>query len=90
MTTERAKRVKIRFSIESIEHLSIHDGGWSIILDVWCDREHDDADPGFAPFERILPVNGKITASDVPRESHEGNRPPSGRRTLPGRTTAAE
>jgi hypothetical protein len=74
VNTERAKRVKIGFYMESIEHISVHDGGWSTILDVWCEWKHDDADPGFDPFDRLLPVNGKITASDVLRESHEGDR----------------
>ena len=68
--TTGARRVTIGFYMESIEHISIHDGGWSTILDLWCAWEHDRADPDFDPFDHLLPVNGKIVSSDVVRESH--------------------
>ena len=72
VSTERARKVTIGFYMESIEHISIHDGGWSTILDVWCRWDHDPADPDFDPFDHLLPINGKITADDLVRESHEG------------------
>lgn len=74
VSTERARKVTIGFYMESIEHISIHDGGWSTILDVWCRWDHDPADPDFDPFDRLLPINGTITANDLLRESHEDGR----------------
>lgn len=72
VSTEGARKVTIGFYMESIEHISIHDGGWSTTIDVWCRWNHDDADPDFDPFDHLLPVNGKITAATIVREWHDG------------------
>jgi len=72
--TTSARRVGIGFYMESMEHVSLHDGGWETVLDVWCDWADDPADPGFDPFDHFVPINGSITDSTVLRETHAGGR----------------
>jgi len=72
--TSRAKRVRIGFSMESMEHVSVHDGGWDTILDVWCDWEHDPQDPDFDPFDHLVPINGTVEGNTLLRERHADGR----------------
>ena len=72
--TSHPKRVSIGFYMESIEHVSVRDGGWDTILDVWCTWDDDPADPDFDPFDRLLPVNGTIEESTLLRERHADGR----------------
>jgi hypothetical protein len=68
--TAQARRVTIGFYMESMEHISLHDGGWRTILDVWCTWDHDPSDPDFDPFDHLVPINGRIEDSMLLRERH--------------------
>jgi len=68
--TSHARRVTIGFYMESLDHISLHDGGWRTVLDVWCSWDHDDADPDFDPFDDLVAVNGRIESSQILRERH--------------------
>lgn len=70
VSIEDARRVSIGFYMESMEHLSLHDGGWDTILDVWCRWDHDPADPDFDPFDHLVPINGRIVENTLLREEH--------------------
>ena len=72
--TDDAQRVTIGFYMEGIEHVSVHDGGWDTILDVWCAWEDDPRHPDFDPFDGLLPVNGTIRESILLREQHADGR----------------
>jgi len=68
--TSKARHVTIGFYMESLEHISLHDGGWRTVLDVWCSWDHDDSDPDFDPFAHFVAINGRIDSSEILRERH--------------------
>jgi hypothetical protein len=71
--TDRARRVVIGFYLENIGGVSLHDGIWSPVLDVWCRWQDADTNDTFNPFDRLIAVDGTITASTLlSRVDHEG------------------
>ncbi len=65
VATENARRVVIGFYLESIGNVSLHDGAWSAVFDVWCRWRDTSAEDPFNPFEHLIAVDGTITESSV-------------------------
>ena len=61
--TDAARRVTIGFYLESLGGVSLHDGEWSAVIDVWCRWRDGPGDDAFNPFERLIAVDGTITDS---------------------------
>jgi hypothetical protein len=65
VATDGARRVTIGFYLESIGSVSLHDGSWSAVLDVWCRWQDATPDDTFNPFEHLIAVDGTITDSSL-------------------------
>ena len=65
VVTDEARRVTIGFYLENIGNVSLHDGSWSAVLDVWCRWRDATPDDPFNPFEHLIAVDGTITDSNV-------------------------
>jgi hypothetical protein len=59
--TDAARRVTIGFYLESLSGVSLHDGEWSAVIDVWCRWRDEPGDDAFSPFERLIAVDGTIS-----------------------------
>lgn len=71
--TDSARRVEIGFYLESLGGVSLHDGTWSAVVDVWC--RWRDARPGddFNPFDRLVAIDGTITDSRLLARVDDGD-----------------
>ncbi|MFM7136340.1 MAG: hypothetical protein ACKO1M_04625 [Planctomycetota bacterium] len=61
LPTDDARRVTIGFYLESLGGVSLHDGEWSAVIDVWCRWRDEREDDAFNPFDRLIAVDGTIT-----------------------------
>lgn len=61
ISTDGARRVTIGFYLENIGNVSLHDGSWSAVLDVWCRWKDASPDDPFNPFDHLIAVDGTIT-----------------------------
>jgi hypothetical protein len=72
VATDGARRVTIGFYLENVGNVSLHDGSWSAVLDVWCRWRDASAEDPFNPFEHLIAVDGTITDSALMAHVDDG------------------